>query len=87
MTFKEKKFVYKLMWLFVKKIEHQTIIILVLQKRLQEQKRQQKQRSVLESPFFVRRKKNAMQPKLVGRREFILVNCFLVCMKDSRKYY
>ena len=48
--FQGKKFVYsnerKLVWLFVKKIEYGTIIIFVLQKRLQEQKRQQKARSV-----------------------------------------
>ena len=50
MIFKEKKFVYtnerKLVWLFVKKNEHQTIIKYVLKKRLQEQKRQQKERNV-----------------------------------------
>jgi len=44
MTFKEKS--SKLVWLFVKKIEYGTTIIFVLQKRLQEQKRQQKARSV-----------------------------------------
>ena len=50
MIFKEKKFVYtnerKLVWLFVKKNEQQTIIKYVLKKRLQEQKRQQKAKSV-----------------------------------------
>ena len=50
MIFKEKEFVYtderKSMWLFVKKIEYGTTIIFVLQKRLQEQKKQQKARSV-----------------------------------------
>ena len=53
--FQGKKFVYsnerKLVWLFVKKIEYGTIIIFVLQKRLQEQKRQQKARSVYSLHF------------------------------------
>ena len=61
MIFKEKKFVYtnerKLVWVFVKKIEHQTIIMYVLKKRLQEQKRQQKERNAQGLHFLFKEKK------------------------------
>ena len=94
--FKEKKFVYtherRLVRLFVKKIEHQTIIMYVFEKKIARTKKKTKTMKCLKSPFFClkkqkfKKKKNAMQPKLVGRRKFVLVYCFLVCMKDSRKY-
>ena len=48
--FQGKKFVYSnernLVWLFVQKNEHEAIIIFMLQKRVQEQKKHQKERSV-----------------------------------------
>ena len=87
--FQGKKFVYsnerKLVWLFVKKIEYGTIIIFVLQKRFQEQKRQQE---VFRVSIFVRRKnfkKRKCNAAEVGRLSRILVYCFLVCLKESRK--
>ena len=58
---------------------------LCVAKKIARTKKKAKRKKCLESPFLLE-KKNAMQPKLVGFREFILVYCFLVCIKDGRKY-
>ena len=64
---------------------------LCVAKKIARTKKTTKSKKCLESSFLleekIKKKKNAMQPKLVGCREFILVYCFLVCLKDSRKYY
>ena len=59
---------------------------LCVAKKIAITKKTTKRQKCLEYPFLLE-KKNAMQPKLVGCREFILVYCFLVCLKESRKYY
>ena len=63
---------------------------LCVAKKIARTKKTTKSKKCLESPFLLEekiKKKNAMQPKLVGCREFILVYCFLVCLKESRKSY
>ena len=65
---------------------------LCVAKKIARTKKTTKSKKCLESPFLLeekikKKKENAMQPKLVGCREFMLVYCFLVCLKDSRKYY
>ena len=58
-----------------------------VEKKIARTKKTTKRKKCLESPFLfedkIKKQKNAMQPKSVGRQEFILVYCFL---KDSRKY-
>ena len=90
MIFKEKKFVYtnerKLVWLFVKKNEHQTIIKYVLKKRLQEQKRQQKERNVYSLHFFIWRRKKKVKKKCnaaeVGRSSRIYSCLLFSCLHE-----
>ena len=60
---------------------------LCVAKKIARTKKTTKSKKCLESPFLLEEKNNAIQPKLVGCREFILVYCFLVCLKESRKYY
>ena len=86
MIFKEKKFVYsnerKLVWLFVKKIEHQTIKMYVWKKDCKNKKDNKKKEMFTVSIFYLKKKKKKVKKKMQCSRSWSVVeNLFLSAWK------